>query len=150
MFADLRWFGLQWEEGPDCGGTFGPYSQSERKEFYRAALIKLVKGGFAYPCTCSRKDVLRALQAPHDGEDEPVYPGTCRGKSSEFALGDSDDLELKVNWRFRVPDGEEISFEDGWQGRQVYMAGKDLALRQPSRGVRLSSALAAEPRFLAS
>src|SRR5882724_8382159 len=75
---DLRWFGFQWQEGPDCGGPLGPYTQSERRELYRAAFEKLRRGGFLYPCTCSRQDVLRALQAPHEGEDEPLYAGTCR------------------------------------------------------------------------
>src|SRR6266446_4710539 len=53
-------------------------AQSERGGLYRAAFEKLREGGFVYPCTCSRQDVLRALQAPHEGEDEPLYPGTCR------------------------------------------------------------------------
>src|SRR5438132_1419761 len=61
MFEDLRWFGLEWQEGPDCGGPFGPYSQSERFHYYRAAFEKLLSAGFIYPCTCSRQDVLRAL-----------------------------------------------------------------------------------------
>src|SRR6266849_1749446 len=78
MLEDLHWFGLEWQEGPDCGGRFGPYSQSERRELYITALEKLRHGGFIYPCVCSRQDVLRALQAPHGGEDEPIYPGTCR------------------------------------------------------------------------
>src|SRR5439155_12905885 len=87
LIEDLRWFGFHWQEGPDCGGPFGPYTQSERHELYRAAFEKLRQGGFLYPCTCSRQDVLRALQAPHDGEDEPLYPGTCRknGISPDFS-----------------------------------------------------------------
>src|SRR5947209_5382726 len=124
MMKDLRWFGLQWQEGPDCGGAFWPYTQSERGELYRGAFEKLRDCGFVYPCTCSRKDVLRALQAPHEGEDEPIYPGTCRPKNSE-QLATSRALEVKVNWRFRVPDGETISFEDGCQGKQAFVAGKD-------------------------
>src|SRR5437667_1102953 len=83
MFEDLRWFGFEWQEGPDCGGAFGPYAQSERREFYLAALQKLRASGFIYPCVCSRQDVLRALQAPHLGEDEPIYPGTCRPNKSD-------------------------------------------------------------------
>src|SRR5262249_14297380 len=52
MFEDLHWFGLRWQEGPDCGGSFAPYSQSERREFYLAAFQKLRAGGFVYPCNC--------------------------------------------------------------------------------------------------
>jgi len=85
MLEDLRWFGFRWQEGPDCGGPFGPYSQSQRTELYRAAFEKLRAAGFIYPCTCSRQDVRRALLAPHAGEDEPIYPGTCRPKTSSGA-----------------------------------------------------------------
>jgi len=82
MLEDLSWFGLKWEEGPDVGGPFAPYSQSERRLYYQAGFDKLRTGGFVYPCRCSRQDVLRALQAPHAGEDEPIYPGTCRPKGN--------------------------------------------------------------------
>src|SRR5216684_1952661 len=80
MFEDLRWAGLSWDEGPVRDGAFGPYAQSERRGFYLAAFAKLRARGWVYPCTCSRQDVVRALQAPHAGEDEPIYPGTCRPK----------------------------------------------------------------------
>jgi glutamyl/glutaminyl-tRNA synthetase len=131
MLEDLKWFGFEWQEGPDCGGPFGPYNQSERREFYLAAMRKLLAGGFIYPCTCSRSDVRRALSAPHQGEDEPVYPGTCREKfklSSQEGAFDPDNKNgspLKRNWRFRVPDGESIAFVDGHLGPQRFVAGKD-------------------------
>jgi glutamyl-tRNA synthetase len=122
MLEDLKWFGFAWQEGPDCGGPFGPYSQSERMEVYRAALDQLCAGGFIYPCVCSRSDVLRALSAPHQGEDEPVYPGTCRPRTGNPA---PEIRQSKVNWRFRVPDGETVSFVDGNFGLQAFVAGKD-------------------------
>lgn len=121
MIEDLRWFGFQWQEGPDCGGPFGPYNQSERLNTYRRALEKLRDGGFIYPCTCSRKDILGALSAPHEAEDEPVYPGTCRPGSGRRTQGQG----AMVNWRFRVPDGEGVSFTDGHCGLQRFVAGKD-------------------------
>lgn len=129
MIEDLRWFGLEWQEGPDCGGRFGPYAQSERREWYRSAVSELIRRGFIYPCVCSRQDVLRALQAPHAGEDEPVYPGTCRpppmaqGQTSKFAMPAAGGR--KTNWRFRVPDGEVLSFVDGYYGPQRFVAGTD-------------------------
>ena len=132
MMEDLRWFGFQWQEGPDCGGPFGPYAQSGRGPLYRAALEKLRQGGWIYPCRCSHQDVLRALQAPHAGEEEPVYAGTCRPgaesamKLSRLQIGASDSLDAKgANWRFRVPDGERISFTDGLFGSQRFEAGRD-------------------------
>src|SRR5258706_10662379 len=56
ILEDLRWFGFQWQEGPDCGGPHRPYSQSERREIYAEAFRDLREGGFIYPCTCSRRD----------------------------------------------------------------------------------------------
>jgi len=144
LIEDLRWFGFHWQEGPDCGGPFGPYTQSQRHELHHAAFEKLRQGGFLYPCTCSRQDVLRAIQAPHDGEDEPLYPGTCRQNGISPGFGSHENVsgaqtppdklkhgqqtprsEVKINWRFRVPDGEAISFEDGGQGLQTFVAGRD-------------------------
>lgn len=127
MFEDLAWFGFHWQEGPDVGGLFGPYSQSERGDLYRAAFNRVRDGDFVYPCSCSRQDVLRALQAPHAGEDEPLYPGTCRATSSGPKPVESDATRdgSRINWRFRVPDGESISFVDAHYGRQRFVAGSD-------------------------
>jgi glutamyl/glutaminyl-tRNA synthetase len=119
MFDDLHWLGIRWSEGPDCGGAYGPYSQSERRAHYLEAWRRLREGGFVYPCSCSRKDLAQAASAPNDGDDEPVYPGTCRERMDvgEFAE------PAGVNWRFRVPDGEAIEFTDLNLGRQRYVAG---------------------------
>lgn len=136
LLEDLRWFGFQWQEGPDCGGPFAPYNQSERLPFYRKAVENLYQNGLIYPCACSRKDVQRAAQAPHQTDDEPLYPGTCRGRHvSRFtfhppnltSLGGPKPLtgQPKFNWRFRVPDGEAISFVDGCCGPQQFGAGRD-------------------------
>jgi glutamyl-tRNA synthetase len=118
MLEDLRWFGFKWTEGPDVGGPHAPYTQSQRMPQYRAAFERLRAAGFLYPCTCSRRDVLRALQAPHAGDDEPVYPGTCRG-------GLSAAEHSTPSWRFRVPDGQVIKFTDSHFGRQSFVAGVD-------------------------
>ncbi|HET6935824.1 MAG TPA: glutamate--tRNA ligase family protein, partial [Candidatus Angelobacter sp.] len=80
MYEDLRWLALDWDEGPDVGGPFAPYSQSERRSCYLEAWRKLRDAGAIYPCTCSRKDLERALSAPHEDDDELPYPGTCRHK----------------------------------------------------------------------
>lgn len=237
MYEDLRWLGLDWDEGPDLsyvsgksiqpgdrvphplrhetrlysespraaeggniGGPFAPYSQSQRRSFYLEAWHKLRDGGFIYPCTCSRKDLERALSAPHDEplhgaesphlndcgpqtrgprqarcwlagvevpspaenglwetqsgmarvgvevplptspkgsssqpgaaalhaavDDELPYPGTCREKISTAKNYDSP---AGVSWRFKVPDEELISFEDGYYGKQQFTAGRDFA-----------------------
>lgn len=135
MFEDLRWFGCEWQEGPDGGGPFAPYSQSERMPHYRETLNKLIERGAVYPCTCSRKDIQAAVTAPHAGEDEAIYPGTCRAKQShQLQVEDCKFTEpakfnlqpgTKFSWRFRVPDGERISFVDGDLGPQQFRAGRD-------------------------
>jgi glutamyl-tRNA synthetase len=136
MYEDLRWLGLEWQEGPDLaaqpgGGPFGPYSQSDRRSFYRDAWRKLRDAGAIYPCTCSRKDLARAAQAPHDDADELPYPGTCRERP--WRLEDFPEPSAvshppsgkPVSWRFRVPDGERVRFDDALAGPQEYVAGRD-------------------------
>jgi glutamyl/glutaminyl-tRNA synthetase len=144
MYKDLPWLGIEWSEGPDCGGAYGPYTQSERREHYLRAWETLRELGMIYPCTCSRKDVGLAAGAPNGGDDEPIYSGTCRstGGQRSFAPHDrvpstplragSDPLPhnqdrepAEVNWRFRVPDGEEICFSDLHLGPQRFVAGRD-------------------------
>lgn len=117
MYEDLKWFGFNWQEGPDVGGPFAPYNQSERTAFYREAFDQLRQTGLIYPCVCSRKDIQQSLQAPHASDDEPIYPGTCRNRSPEPTA--------RTNWRFRVPDSEAISFIDAARGPHIFVAGKD-------------------------
>jgi glutamyl/glutaminyl-tRNA synthetase len=131
MLEDLRWFGFEWTEGPDIGGPFAPYNQSERMEHYQAALAQLRAGGFIYPCTCSRRDIQQAVTAPHAADDELIYPGTCRAKGDEWRVtgdkpGDATPLGTRhAALRFRVPDGETIAFQDQNLGPQKFVAGKD-------------------------
>jgi glutamyl-tRNA synthetase len=140
MFEDLRWLGISWVEGPDCGGPFAPYTQSQRRQHYLAVWQQLRDRGFIYPCTCSRKDVAQSAAAPNDSDDEPIYSGHCRPPKSKNHVATaasavrrrqgraplSQPLAPKgVHWRFRVPDGEEISFTDLHLGPQRLTAGRD-------------------------
>jgi glutamyl-tRNA synthetase len=131
MLEDLKWFGLTWQEGPDVGGPYGPYNQSERRPHYLAAIERLRSQGDVYPCRCSRRDVHEAAGAPHEappGEawepDEPLYPGTCRPPLRD-GLAPAAALEPRsgINWRFRVPDGAVLAFTDGLYGPQSATAG---------------------------
>jgi glutamyl-tRNA synthetase len=122
MREDLHWLGIRWQEGPDVGGPFAPYEQSRRREYYVAAWRKLRDSGFIYPCTCSRKELATATAAPNEGDDEPLYPGRCREKIDE-AL--QHETPAGVNWRFRIQDGEEITFDDLHLGPQHFIAGND-------------------------
>jgi glutamyl-tRNA synthetase len=121
MVEDLHWLGIQWSEGPDCGGPHGPYSQGERRQHYLEAWQRLRQGKFIYPCICSRKDLAQSASAPNGNDDEPVYPGTCRERK------DSPEYiePAGVNWRFHVPDDEAIEFTDLNLGHQRYVAGGD-------------------------
>jgi glutamyl/glutaminyl-tRNA synthetase len=134
MLEDLRWLGIEWQEGPDVGGPCAPYQQNERYSFYRDAWERLRAGGFIYPCTCSRRELAAAVSAPHEDQeesarggvieedDEPVYPGRCRPAGGSVAAAREP---AGVNWRFRVPDGETIPFEDSGMGARSYVAGRD-------------------------
>ena len=119
MLEDLRWLGLRWQEGPDVGGPFAPYTQSQRHSLYQEAWRRLLEGGWLYPCRCSRKDLALAVQAPH--EDEGIYPGTCRPAVAQTGWPVTPS---GANWRFRIPEGEAIAFEDGHSGPQCFVAGE--------------------------
>ena len=128
IIPDLSWFGLRWDEGPDVGGTAGPYSQSERQDHYLDAWTKLRDAGLIYPCRCSRKDVLQTAVAPHDEDEEPIYPGTCRPVTAAQIDSARNHSEPQgVHWRFQVPDGEELRFRDERLGEQQAVAGTPLA-----------------------
>jgi glutamyl/glutaminyl-tRNA synthetase len=122
MLEDLRWFGIDWDEGPDVGGPHAPYHQSERFNRHLEAWQKLQAGGFIYPCSCSRKDILQAAGAPHAGEEEPLYPGICRPGTAPPPPANE---RAGRSWRFRVPEGEAVTFEDRREGRQTFVAGRD-------------------------
>jgi glutamyl-tRNA synthetase len=112
VLGDLRWLGLDWDEGPDVGGPSAPYVQSERIGLYYAALERLKASELVYPCTCKRADIARAASAPHQEEEGPSYPGTC----SQRTAGDAEKLvDRPFAWRFRVPAGP-IAWHDLFQG----------------------------------
>ena len=117
MLEDLRWLGFVWEEPM--------VSQSQRLPRYRAALERLHAARLIFPCTRTRRDVLEAAGAPHEGaaDDEPVYPREFRPPTDAPLppLGDS----IAVNWRFRVPDDLEVRFRDEVCGEQRAIAGRD-------------------------
>lgn len=114
---DLRWLGLDWDEGPDVGGDFGPYLQSERHPLYERALDQLAEQGRLFECYCSRKEIAAAASAPHDGDEGPVYPGTCRQLSPEERERKSSRRDDAL--RMDVPD-EAVEFDDLVAGPQQF------------------------------
>ena len=114
MIEDLAWLGIEW--------TPPMIVQSQRLTLYRKAFEGLLAAGFAYPCTCSRKELAQMVQAPHEEvDDEPVYSGRCRPVGNGASLS----LQDEMNYRFRVPDGEAIRFADGNLGPQSFVGGRD-------------------------
>lgn len=108
---DLRWLGLQWDEGGTLGGPHGPYYQSQRGDIYEHYLHLLTSQGLTYPCYCSRADIL-ATQAPHESDGRVVYKGTCRPTSEGFTPPNTD---RRPSTRLFVPDSD-ITFTDGHYG----------------------------------
>ena len=107
----LGWLGIDWDEGPH-------YQLNDLKP-YEQALGKLAEDGAIYPCRCTRKQIEAAsLSAPHVGEHETCYPGTCRPADAVSISTDQLD-EQDVAWRVRVPAGE-IGFVDEFTGRQQF------------------------------
>ena len=109
---DLRWFGLDWDEGGEAGGPCGPYFQSRRQELYRECFARLKEKGLVYPCYCTRSE-LHDAQAPHREDGMPVYSGRCRTLSQQER--ETLAQTRKPAFRLMVPD-REIVFQDGFQG----------------------------------
>lgn len=119
---DLRWLGLDWDEGPDVGGPFAPYEQSQRSEHYEDALRWLHEKGLLFPCRLSRKDLRELTVAPHAGQGSPPYPKELRPKDlpsdwfERFSDAGTKDPDAAI--RFRVQD-EVMRFHDLVLGEQV-------------------------------
>ncbi len=110
MLFDLRWLGLDWDQGPDIGGPHAPYIQSEREEIYTTYLQRLLDKGLIYPCYCSRAEIAHAASAPH-GNEGPRYPGTCR-YLTQAQRRQYEAHNRRPAMRFRVDDERTISFID--------------------------------------
>lgn len=107
IFDSLRWLGLAWDEGPDVGGPFGPYRQSERTEIYRAHAEVLLKNGTAYRCFCSPDELEAVRKQQIAAKLPPRYPGTCRHLSTEqveqnLAIARPYTIRLAVPPRVRI------------------------------------------------
>jgi glutamyl-tRNA synthetase len=113
---DLRWLGLDWDEGP----TY----QSARIDKYTSAIEALVASGDAYPCICSRKEVEMAASAPHADDGAAVYPGPCRGRFKSVAEARENAGGRNPAVRFAVPPGV-VEFRDEFSGEhRVDVAGR--------------------------
>ncbi|MCH9647094.1 MAG: tRNA glutamyl-Q(34) synthetase GluQRS [Deltaproteobacteria bacterium] len=148
VLEDLAWMGLDWDEGPDLGGAFAPYTQSQRFSHYQEALAKLAAAGYLFPCSLSRKDLRQLATAPHGPgifggpkppSAVPPYPKFLRPEHAApgqlaadwfetFLLGDGSAQAI----RFRVHD-RLVSYSDLLQGElqeQVDEAVGDFVLKR--------------------
>lgn len=129
LMKDLIWLGLDWDEGPDAGGDRGPYIQSERQSQYQCALEKLIEGGWAYPCFCSREERM-AVSAPHRGETTGIAADPCLLMNEDQRR--TAQKTRRHTWRLRN-EQEEIAFADlnyGERRHRLDMAQDHVVLRR--------------------
>ena len=119
LLEDLRWLGIEWEEGPDVGGPHAPYAQSARSAHYAAAVARLAEQGLVYPCFCTQEELQLARRAQLAAGRPPRYAGTC-------ARLTPDEVERRraagrdPALRFRVPPGRVVEFTDAIHGPQRF------------------------------
>lgn len=119
LLRELRWLGLNWQEGPEAGGDQGPYFQAQRLSVYRRYYETLEAAGATYPCFCSDTQLKLARKAQRAAGRPPRYPGTCanlppQAVQEKLAQGGTPTL------RFRVPPGERVEFNDLVRGAQRF------------------------------
>ena len=120
LMAELRWLGLDWDEGPDIGGPSAPYSQAERGEFYRTLYAQLEMNGHAYPCYCTAEELELSRKLQRMAGKPPRYAGTCRYLTSA-QRAEREARGLGAALRFAVPgDHQVIEFTDTVHGPQRY------------------------------
>jgi glutamyl-tRNA synthetase len=116
---DLRWLGLEWQEGPGQGGAQGPYFQSQRSAIYARYFEQLETGGSAYPCFCSEHELEIARKTAIAAGRPPRYSGRCfRLDSEQIAARRADGRPATL--RFHVADGNTVEFDDRVRGRQTF------------------------------
>ena len=135
ILEDLRWLGLEWDEGPDVGGLHGPYRQSERLHLYASYANELLAGGDAYYCFCSPQKLESDRKEDHAAGRPPRYRGTCRDISPDDARARIEAGEKPVI-RFRVPESTDVSFDDLVRGDVTFstdVIGDPVLLRSDGR-----------------
>ena len=120
---DLRAMGINWDEGPDCGGTYGPYNQSERNTSYINILVKLAEQGFVYPCNRTRKEI-QNQGVKNRLNIEYLFPQKFQPEQKIFLR---NEVGLNTNWRFRTNQGERVKFTDAQNGEQSFRVGQDFS-----------------------
>ncbi|MGA2655255.1 MAG: glutamate--tRNA ligase [Gammaproteobacteria bacterium] len=121
LMQDLRWLGLQWDEGPEEGGDAGPYLQAERMEIYEQYYQRLLETNHAYPCFCTEEQLALSRKMQHIAGQAPRYAGTCANLSKEEV--DAKKAQgLPFTLRFRVPKNKVVRFNDLVKGSLVFQS----------------------------
>ena len=121
LIADMRWLGLDWDEGPEIGGPSAPYSQAERGEFYRTLFERLASHGQAYPCYCTAEELELSRKLQRMSGKPPRYAGTCRHLTAA-QRAERQARGLKAALRFAVPGDLAIEFTDAVHGPQRFLS----------------------------
>jgi len=122
LLEDLKWLGLEWDEGPDVGGEYGPYRQSERLDIYRKYVDELVSSGKAYPCFCTDEELERKRNEMLGAGKPPHYDGTCRNLTpSEIEERRREGRPESI--RFRVDERASKKLHDLIRGEVNFPAG---------------------------
>jgi glutamyl-tRNA synthetase len=119
LMADMRWLGLDWDEGPDVGGPSGPYCQAQRGEFYQSKYQQLSERELAYPCFCTAEDLELSRKLQRMAGKPPRYAGTCRALTAA-QRAEREARGLKPTLRFAVPADQMIEFTDAVHGLQRF------------------------------
>lgn len=122
LVSSLRWLGLDWDEGPEVGGPFGPYRQSERLDRYREVGDKLLDQGFAYRCYCTPDELEQRREADRAAKRPPGYDGHCRELDADQVAGYEAEGRPAVV-RFRMPD-KAFAWDDLVRGEVAFPAGE--------------------------
>lgn len=122
ILRSLRWLGLDWDEGPEVGGEYGPYFQTQRAEGYGAALERMKANHTAYPCFCSAEELAAKREAARGGDGMLGYDRTCRRMDTATTDARLAAGEAHV-WRLAVPDDRgDIVVDDAVRGETVFPA----------------------------
>jgi len=121
LMAEMRWLGLDWDEGPDIGGPSAPYSQAERGDFYRTLFGRLESSEQAYPCYCTAENLELSRKLQRMSGKPPRYAGTCRNLTMA-QRAERQGRGLAPTLRFAVPDGRVIEFIDAVHGPQRFLS----------------------------
>ncbi len=120
IFHALKWLGLNWDEGPEVGGDFGPYYQTKRFDSYREALETMKASGHAYPCFCSAEELAAKRESSRSGGGVSGYDRSCRDLDPAVAAARIES-GVPCTWRLRVPDDHgDVTFHDAVRGDSAF------------------------------